>query len=62
MRAGCMLRDMMLRVLLTSTLVAAGCSKNADAVTPLPGGGYSYLVTPAGRMFRVLAVGPVTGA
>jgi hypothetical protein len=50
------------RLLLACALLAAACSKKNDAVTPLPGGGYSYLVTPAGRMFRVLKAGPVMGA
>lgn len=48
------------RVLLCALLAA--CTRSADADTPLPGGGYSYLVTPAGRMYRVLAMGPVIGA
>jgi hypothetical protein len=46
------------------TLLAAACSK---ACTPAPAGGtgslgYSYLVTPSGRMFRILKTGPATNA
>jgi hypothetical protein len=52
---------MPLRLVLACVLLVA-CSKNADAGKPLPGGGYSYLVTPAGRMYRVLKAGPVIGA
>jgi len=52
---------MAFRAVLLCALLAA-CSKSADADTPLPGGGYSYLVTPAGRMYRLLATGPVIGA
>lgn len=50
-----------LRLALACALLAA-CSKSVDPAPPLPGGGYSYLVTPAGRMYRVLAMGPVIGA
>src|SRR5512133_447195 len=51
---------MSLRLVLVCALLAA-CSKAADAGGPLPGGGYSYLVTPSGRMFRVLKAGPIIG-
>lgn len=52
---------MTLRALLVCAALLAACSKSVDAVTPLPGGGYSYLVTPAGHMYRVLKAGPVFG-
>jgi hypothetical protein len=51
----------MFRLVLACALLAA-CSRNADAGDPLPGGGYSYLVTPAGRMYRILRMGPMIGA
>lgn len=50
---------MTLRPVLACAALLVACSKNADAVTPLPGGGYSYLVTPSGHMYRVLKAGPV---
>lgn len=49
------------RLALAVALVAA-CSKHGGAADPLPGGGYSYLVTPTGHMYRVLKAGPVIGA
>lgn len=57
---------MTLRPTLGATLACAtllvAVSKHAHAATPLPGGGYSYLVTPSGHTYRVLQVGPVLGA
>ncbi len=52
---------MALRLALVCALFAA-CSRSCDAKTPLAGGGYSYLVTPAGHMYRILASGPFIGA
>jgi len=52
---------MTVRPVLVCAALLAACSKNAEAVTPLPGGGYSYLVTPAGHMYRLLKAGPVIG-
>ncbi len=49
------------RLAIAVALIAA-CSKHTGAADPLPGGGYSYLVTPAGRMYRVLKAGPAIGA
>jgi hypothetical protein len=34
---------------------------NGETAVPLPGGGYTYLTTPSGKMFRVLKAGPVIG-
>ena len=56
---GCILRSMLPRYLLTCATLLAACSKSVT--TPLPGGGYSYLVTPTGHMYRVLKVDPVIG-
>lgn len=52
---------MTLRPVLACAALLVACSRNADAVTPLHGGGYSYLVTPSGHMYRVLQAGPMIG-
>ncbi|HET8541431.1 MAG TPA: DUF4019 domain-containing protein [Anaeromyxobacter sp.] len=49
------------RVVVACVLVAAACSRGPDRGA-FPGGGYSYLVTPSGRMFRLLRTGPMIGA
>ncbi len=53
---------MLRRSVLVCAALLAGCSRSTDTVTPLPGGGYSYLVTPSGHMYRILKTGPVFGA
>jgi hypothetical protein len=51
----------MVRLVLACALLAA-CSKSTHSGDPLPGGGYSYLVTPSGHMYRSLRAGPLIGA
>jgi hypothetical protein len=53
---------MTLRAVVACAALLAGCTRSTDAASPLPGGGYTYLVTPAGRMYRLLKAGPVIGA
>ena len=49
-----------MRLVLVCVLLI-GCSKTGAADRPLPGGGYSYLVTSSGQMLRILKTGPITG-
>jgi len=47
-----------MHLLLVCALLIGGSEKSA---APLPGSGYSYLVTPSGHIFRILQTGPIIG-